>query len=51
MTGAIPGQGMAAWQIGEAFLLASVYCGVPRALNAVAVARSVLSECGLMPIA
>lgn len=38
-------------QIVEAFLHAAVYCGFPRALNAVFVAKKVFTERGLMPLA
>lgn len=37
-------------QIIEAFLHASVYCGFPKALNAVSVARKVFTERELMPL-
>ncbi|WP_293781522.1 carboxymuconolactone decarboxylase family protein [uncultured Aeromicrobium sp.] len=37
-------------QIIEAFLHASVYCGFPKALNAVAVARTVFADRGLLPV-
>lgn len=36
-------------QVIEAFLHASVYCGFPKALNAVAVARKVFTARGLLP--
>lgn len=37
-------------EIIEAFLHASVYCGFPKALNAVAVARKVFAARGLLPL-
>lgn len=37
-------------EIVEAFLHASVYCGFPKALNAVGVARKVFTDRGLMPL-
>lgn len=37
-------------QIIEAFLHVSVYCGFPRALNAVAVARKVFTARRLLPL-
>ncbi len=37
-------------QVIEAFLHASVYCGFPKALNAVAVARKVFTSRGLLPL-
>jgi 4-carboxymuconolactone decarboxylase len=43
--------GLTPEQIIEAFLHASVYCGFPKALNAVAVARKVFTARGLMPLA
>lgn len=43
--------GITPQQIIEALLHASVYCGFPKALNAVAVARKVFTARGLMPIA
>ncbi|MDR4534431.1 carboxymuconolactone decarboxylase family protein [Glutamicibacter sp. PS] len=42
--------GLSAQEITEALLHASVYCGFPKALNAVAVARKVFTERGLMPV-
>jgi 4-carboxymuconolactone decarboxylase len=38
-------------QVIEAFLHASVYCGFPRALNAVFIAKKVFAERGLIPLA
>ena len=43
--------GLTPQQIIEAFLHASVYCGFPRALNAVTVARKVFAARGLLPLA
>ena len=43
--------GLTPHQIIEAFLHASVYCGFPRALNAVTVARKVFTARGLLPLA
>ncbi|GAA2181400.1 carboxymuconolactone decarboxylase family protein [Brooklawnia cerclae] len=43
--------GLTPRQIVEAFLHASVYCGFPRALNAVGVARRVFASRGLLPVA
>jgi 4-carboxymuconolactone decarboxylase len=43
--------GLTPAQIIEAFLHASVYCGFPRALNAVFVAKKVFDERGLLPVA
>ena len=43
--------GLTPQQIIEVFLHSSVYCGFPRALNAVGVARKVFTERGLMPLA
>ncbi|MFI9488070.1 carboxymuconolactone decarboxylase family protein [Promicromonospora sp. NPDC052451] len=42
--------GLTPEQIIEVFLHSSVYCGFPRALNAVAAARKVFAERGLMPL-
>lgn len=49
--GAALNVGITPQEITETFLHASVYCGFPRALNAVAVARKVFTERDLMPIA
>ncbi|MFI2365496.1 carboxymuconolactone decarboxylase family protein [Promicromonospora sp. NPDC019610] len=43
--------GLTPQQIVEVFLHSSVYCGFPRALNAVATAKRVFAERGLMPLA
>ena len=43
--------GLTPQQIIEVFLHSSVYCGFPRALNAVAAAKRVFAERGLMPLA
>lgn len=43
--------GLTPQQIIETFLHSSVYCGIPRALNSVAVAKKVFTERGLMPLA
>lgn len=48
--GAALNVGLGPEEITEAFLHASVYCGFPKALNAVTVARKVFHERGLMPI-
>lgn len=48
--GAALNVGLQPAQIIEAFLHASVYCGFPRALNAVAVARKVFTTRGLLPL-
>ena len=42
--------GLTPEQIIEVFLHSSVYCGFPRALNAVGVARKVFTERGLLPL-
>jgi 4-carboxymuconolactone decarboxylase len=42
--------GLLPQQIIEVFLHSSVYCGFPRALNAVGVARKVFVERGLLPL-
>jgi 4-carboxymuconolactone decarboxylase len=42
--------GLTPAQIIEAFLHASVYCGFPRALNAVFAAKKVFAERGLLPL-
>ena len=42
--------GLTPEQIIEVFLHSSVYCGFPRALNAVAVAKKVFAERGLLPL-
>lgn len=42
--------GLTPQQIIEVFLHSSVYCGFPRALNAVGVARKVFAERGLLPL-
>jgi 4-carboxymuconolactone decarboxylase len=42
--------GLTPQQIIEVFLHSSVYCGFPRALNAVDVARKVFGERGLLPL-
>lgn len=49
--GAALNVGLQPEQIIEAFLHASVYCGFPKALNAVAVARKVFTARGLLPLA
>ena len=43
--------GLTPEQIIEVFLHSSVYCGFPRALNAVSAAKKVFAERGLMPLA
>ncbi len=43
--------GLTAEQIVEALLHASVYCGFPKALNAVFVAKKVFAARGLLPVA
>jgi 4-carboxymuconolactone decarboxylase len=43
--------GLTPQQIIEVFLHSAVYCGFPRALNAVGVARKVFEERGLLPLA
>lgn len=43
--------GLSPGEIIEAFLHASVYCGFPRALNAVFTAKKVFAERGLLPLA
>lgn len=48
--GAALNVGLQPEQIIEAFLHASVYCGFPKALNAVAVARKVFAERDLLPV-
>ncbi|MFC8799400.1 carboxymuconolactone decarboxylase family protein [Promicromonospora sp. NPDC057138] len=42
--------GLTPQQIIEAFLHSSIYAGIPRALNAVGVARKVFAERGLLPL-
>lgn len=42
--------GLTPQQIIEVFLQGSVYCGIPRALNAVAIAKKVFAERGLLPL-
>ncbi|MEU4365446.1 carboxymuconolactone decarboxylase family protein [Promicromonospora sp. NPDC023987] len=42
--------GLTPQQIIETFLQSAVYCGIPRALNAVAIARKVFAERGLLPL-
>lgn len=42
--------GLTPQQIIETFLHSSVYCGIPRALNAVGVAKKVFAERGLLPL-
>lgn len=42
--------GLTPQQIIEVFLHSSVYCGFPRALNAVGAARKVFAERGLLPL-
>jgi 4-carboxymuconolactone decarboxylase len=42
--------GLTPAEIVEAFLHATVYCGMPRALNATFVAKKVFSERGLLPV-
>lgn len=42
--------GLTPEQIIEVFLQSSVYCGFPRALNAVGAARRVFAEHGLLPL-
>lgn len=49
--GAALNVGLQPEQITEMFLHASVYCGFPKALNAVAVARKVFTARGLLPLA
>jgi 4-carboxymuconolactone decarboxylase len=41
--------GLSAEEIVEALLHSAVYCGMPKALNATAVARKVFAELGLIP--
>ncbi len=48
--GAALNVGLQPAKIIEAFLHASVYCGFPKALNAVAVARKVFAERDLLPV-
>jgi len=43
--------GLTPVEIVEAITHASVYCGMPRALNAIAVARTVFAERHLLPVA
>jgi 4-carboxymuconolactone decarboxylase len=43
--------GLTPQQIVEVFLHSAVYCGFPRALNAVFTAKKVFTERGLMPLA
>ncbi|MEU9168319.1 carboxymuconolactone decarboxylase family protein [Streptomyces sp. NPDC048420] len=42
--------GLAPEQIAEALLQSAGYCGFPRALNAMAVAKKVFAERGLLPV-
>lgn len=49
--GAALNVGLQPQEIIEAFLHAAVYCGFPRALNAVTVARKVFTARGLLPLA
>jgi 4-carboxymuconolactone decarboxylase len=42
--------GLTPQQIIEAFLHSSIYSGIPRALNAVTVAKKVFAERGLLPL-
>lgn len=42
--------GLTAAEIVETFIHASGYCGFPRALNAIGVAKRVFSERGLLPV-
>lgn len=42
--------GLTATEIVEVFLHASVYCGFPRALNAVFTAKKLFAERGLLPL-
>lgn len=42
--------GLGAGEIAETILHASVYCGFPRALNAIFVAKDVFAERGVMPV-
>ena len=42
--------GLTPHQIIEAFLQSAVYCGIPRALNAVGIAKKVFAERGLLPL-
>ncbi|MFE3854076.1 carboxymuconolactone decarboxylase family protein [Streptomyces griseorubiginosus] len=42
--------GLTAEQIAEALLQSAGYCGFPRALNAMAVAKKVFAERGLLPV-
>src|SRR5690606_4550664 len=42
--------GLTPEQIIEVFLQSAVYCGLPRALNAVAAARKVFTKHGLLPL-
>jgi 4-carboxymuconolactone decarboxylase len=42
--------GLTPQQIIETFLQSSVYCGIPRALNAVGIAKKVFTERGLLPL-
>lgn len=48
--GAALNVGLTPEEVVETFLHASVYCGFPRALNAVAAARTVFTARGLMPV-
>ncbi|MFD2027644.1 carboxymuconolactone decarboxylase family protein [Promicromonospora aerolata] len=43
--------GLTPQQIIEAFLHSAVYCGIPRALNAVGIAKKVFADRGLLPLA
>lgn len=49
--GAALNVGLSSEQIAETILHASVYCGFPRALNAIFVAKEVFTERGLVPVA
>lgn len=49
--GAALNVGLTPEQVVEALLHSAVYCGFPRALNTVAVARRVFDERGLLPVA
>lgn len=48
--GAALNTGLTPQQIIEVFLHASVYCGFPKALNAVTVARRVFDDRGILPL-
>ena len=49
-TGSALNVGLAPAEIVEAVIHAAVYCGFPRALNAIGVVKEVLAERGLLPL-